>query len=160
MIHDLLIAPFDLGFMRRALVGCFALSLAAPPLGLFLVLRRMSLTSDVLQHGILPGLALGAANMVLLGIGLAASNLRRASNWNLLFALLSFVVYYNVINLTQAWVAAGKTSMGTALVAAHGGAFLIAMTLLWWREHGNSRLGWRGAAGRVAADAQRVKGRA
>ena len=47
MIHDLLIAPFDLGFMRRALVGCFALSLAAPPLGLFLVLRRMSLTSDV-----------------------------------------------------------------------------------------------------------------
>ena len=46
--------------MRRALAGCIALSLAGPPLGVFLVLRRMSLMSDVLQHGILPGIALGA----------------------------------------------------------------------------------------------------
>jgi zinc/manganese transport system permease protein len=46
--------------MRRALAGCLALSVAAPPLGVFLVLRRMSLTADVLQHGILPGVALGA----------------------------------------------------------------------------------------------------
>lgn len=52
--------PFALGFMRRALAGCFALSLAGPPLGVLLVLRRMSLTSDVLQHGMLPGVALGA----------------------------------------------------------------------------------------------------
>ncbi len=52
--------PFALGFMRRALAGCFALSLAGPPLGVILVLRRMSLMSDVLQHGILPGIALGA----------------------------------------------------------------------------------------------------
>ena len=60
MLHSLLIEPFSFGFMRRALAGCFALSLAGPPLGVFLVLRRMSLMSDVLQHGILPGLALGA----------------------------------------------------------------------------------------------------
>ena len=39
----------------------FALSVAAPPLGVFLVLRRMSLMSDVMQHGVLPGIALGAA---------------------------------------------------------------------------------------------------
>jgi zinc/manganese transport system permease protein len=51
--------PFAMGFMRRALAGCFALSLAGPPLGVFLVLRRMSLSADVLQHGILPGIALG-----------------------------------------------------------------------------------------------------
>ncbi len=60
MIQDFLFAPFDLGFMRRALAGCVALSLAGPPLGVLLVLRRMSLTSDGLQHGILPGIALGA----------------------------------------------------------------------------------------------------
>jgi len=47
--------------MRRALAGCLALSVAAPPLGVFLVLRRMSLMSDVLQHGVLPGIAIGAA---------------------------------------------------------------------------------------------------
>ena len=55
-----LFEPFALGFMRRALAGCIALSIAGPPLGVFLVLRRMSLMSDVLQHGILPGIALGA----------------------------------------------------------------------------------------------------
>jgi zinc/manganese transport system permease protein len=59
MLHFLL-DPFAFAFMRRALVGCVALSLAGPPLGVILVLRRMSLMSDVLQHGILPGLALGA----------------------------------------------------------------------------------------------------
>lgn len=57
---DWLLEPFALGFMRRALAGCLALSVAAPPLGVFLVLRRMSLMSDVLQHGVLPGIALGA----------------------------------------------------------------------------------------------------
>lgn len=57
---DFLLEPFALGFMRRALAGCLALSVAAPPLGVFLVLRRMSLMSDVLQHGVLPGIALGA----------------------------------------------------------------------------------------------------
>jgi lipopolysaccharide export system permease protein len=85
------------------------------------------------------GLLFGAANMMLLGIGLSASNPRRASNWNLLFALLTFAVYYNVINLTQAWVASGKSSMGATLLFAHGGAFVIAMMLLWWREQGNTR---------------------
>jgi zinc/manganese transport system permease protein len=72
VILDLFAEPFALGFMRRALVGCLALSLAAPPLGVFLVLRRMSLTSDVLQHGILPGIALGAmvAGLSLWAMGL------------------------------------------------------------------------------------------
>ena len=73
MLYGLLIEPFALGFMRRALAGCLALSVAGPPLGVFLVLRRMSLMSDVLQHGILPGLALGAAvaglSLPVMGIG-------------------------------------------------------------------------------------------
>ena len=89
------------------------------------------------------GLLLGAANMTLLGIGLSASNPRRPNNWNLLFALLAFVVYYNVINLTEAWIAGGKTTLGPALAGAHGGAFVIAIGLLWWREQGASRIGWR-----------------
>lgn len=55
-----LLEPFAQGFMRRALAGCVVLSFAGPPLGVFLVLRRMSLMSDVLQHGALPGIALGA----------------------------------------------------------------------------------------------------
>jgi lipopolysaccharide export system permease protein len=85
------------------------------------------------------GLVLGSANMLLLGIGLAATNPRRPSNWNVLFALLTFVVYYNVINLTQAWVASGKVGMGAALIGAHGGAFAIALWLIWWRDSRNGR---------------------
>jgi lipopolysaccharide export system permease protein len=85
------------------------------------------------------GLIFGGANLVLLGIGLAEANPRRASNWNLLFALLAFVVYYNVINLTQAWVTGGKLGMGMALLLAHGGAFALALGLLAWRDRRNSR---------------------
>jgi lipopolysaccharide export system permease protein len=81
------------------------------------------------------GLFLGAANLLLLAIGLAATNPRRASNWNLLFALLAFVVYYNLINLTQAWVASSRVSMGTALVGLHVSTFAAALALLWWRDH-------------------------
>ncbi|WP_062011202.1 metal ABC transporter permease [Aureimonas sp. AU4] len=57
---DLAIAPFmDFGFMRRALLGCAALSLGACPLGVVLILRRMSLVGDAMSHAILPGAAVG-----------------------------------------------------------------------------------------------------
>ena len=85
------------------------------------------------------GLVLGSANLLLLGIGLAATNPRRPSNWNVLMALLAFVVYYNIINLTKAWVAGAKLGMGTALALTHGSALAIALGLLWWRDSRNSR---------------------
>ncbi|MDH3209931.1 MAG: LPS export ABC transporter permease LptF [Burkholderiaceae bacterium] len=81
------------------------------------------------------GLVMGAANLLLLAIGLSATNPRRTGNWSLLFALLSFVVYYNLINLSKAWVAGGKASMGGVLLATHGSAFLLALALLWWRTY-------------------------
>ena len=81
------------------------------------------------------GLLCGAANLLLLGVGLAARNPRRASNWNLLLALLAFVVYYNLINLSQAWVGGGRVGMGAALLGLHGGMLVLALGLLWWRDH-------------------------
>jgi zinc/manganese transport system permease protein len=60
MLHAALIAPFtDFEFMRRALVGVLALALASGPLGVFLMLRRMSLVGDAMAHAILPGAAVG-----------------------------------------------------------------------------------------------------
>jgi zinc/manganese transport system permease protein len=62
MMHlwDLLVQPFiDFGFMRRALAGSWALAFAAGPLGVFLVLRRLSLMGDAMAHAILPGVAVG-----------------------------------------------------------------------------------------------------
>jgi lipopolysaccharide export system permease protein len=81
------------------------------------------------------GLMFGAANLLLLAIGLSATNPRRASNWNLLFALLAFVVYYNLITLTQAWVADGRMGLGMALFGLHGAVSALALALLWWRDH-------------------------
>ncbi len=89
------------------------------------------------------GLLLAAANLTLLGIGLSAANLRRASNWNLLFALFAFATYYNLINLSDAWVESGRLKMGPALLLTHGGAFALALGLLAWRETGNRRGRWR-----------------
>jgi lipopolysaccharide export system permease protein len=82
------------------------------------------------------GLVFGGANLLLLGIGLAATNPRRASNWNLLLALLGFIVYFNLINLSQAWVANGRLNMGAAMLGIHGSVFVLALALLWWRDHG------------------------
>jgi lipopolysaccharide export system permease protein len=81
------------------------------------------------------GLALGTVNLMLLGVGLAATNPRRASNWNLLFALLAFVIYFNLINLSQAWVANERMPMAAALGGLHGGVLMLALALLWWRDH-------------------------
>lgn len=84
------------------------------------------------------GMAAGGINLVLLAIGLAAANPRRAGNWNLLIALLAFVVYYNLLNLSQAWVASGQLAVGPTLAIVHGGMFVAAVSLLWWRERGAS----------------------
>jgi len=60
MIWDAVFQPFaDYGFMRRALLGCIAISVGATPVGVFLMLRRMSLTGDAMAHAILPGAAVG-----------------------------------------------------------------------------------------------------
>jgi zinc/manganese transport system permease protein len=70
MLYELLIAPFlEFEFMRRALVGTFALSFGAAPIGVFLMLRRMSLIGDAMAHAILPGAAIG---FMLAGLNLFA----------------------------------------------------------------------------------------
>ena len=83
------------------------------------------------------GMILGGINMALLGVGLAASNPRRANNWNLLFALLAFIVYFNLINLSQSWVGNGRVELPRALVAVHGSALLLALFIIWVRDNGN-----------------------
>ena len=60
MLYDFFLAPFaDYAFMKRALVACLALALGGGPVGVLLVLRRMSLMGDALAHSVLPGAAIG-----------------------------------------------------------------------------------------------------
>jgi zinc/manganese transport system permease protein len=59
-LYSLFLEPFiEFSFMQRALWGCLVLSLSATPIGVFLTLRRMSLTGDAMAHAILPGAAIG-----------------------------------------------------------------------------------------------------
>jgi zinc/manganese transport system permease protein len=72
-LYGQLIGPFEsFAFMRIALVACLALALAHGPLGTLLLLRRMSLSGDVLSHAVMPGAALG---FLYAGYSLAALSL-------------------------------------------------------------------------------------
>ena len=78
--YDLLLAPYvEFEFMRRALVGVVALAVGAGPIGVFLMLRRMSLMGDAMAHAILPGAAVGylvsGLNLVAMTIGGLAAGL-------------------------------------------------------------------------------------
>ncbi|MDR4307116.1 metal ABC transporter permease [Chelatococcus sambhunathii] len=71
--YDVVIGPFvEFDFMRRALIGSLALSLGAGPVGVFLMLRRMSLAGDAMAHAILPG---AAAGFLVAGLSLPAMTL-------------------------------------------------------------------------------------
>jgi len=58
--------------MKRALIGAALTSMGSAPLGVFLVLRRMSLMGDVIAHAILPGVA---ASFILYGMALPAMSI-------------------------------------------------------------------------------------
>ncbi|WP_261816920.1 metal ABC transporter permease [Vibrio gallicus] len=80
-------AYLQFGFMRRSLLACIILSFSLPPLGIFLLLRRMSLVGDALSHAVLPGVAIGylVSGMSLLSMGLggffAGLFIALASSW-------------------------------------------------------------------------------
>ena len=73
MLYHAIIEPFvAYGFMRRALIASLALALGCGPIGVLLVLRRMSLMGDAMSHAILPGAAIG---FLLAGLSLPAMSL-------------------------------------------------------------------------------------
>jgi zinc/manganese transport system permease protein len=59
MLSHFLFEPFAEASVRHAMAAVLALALSAGPIGVFLMLRRMSLVGDALAHAILPGVAIG-----------------------------------------------------------------------------------------------------
>lgn len=85
-------------------------------------------------------LPLAAFNLVLLGTGLAAGNPRRGGSGHLVVALLSFVVYYNLLVAAQNAVAGGRLGAGAALLGLHGTVLLASLWLIHARGGGRLRL--------------------
>jgi zinc/manganese transport system permease protein len=139
-----LVSPFaEFAFMRRALAGALILALASAPIGVFLMLRRMTLTGDAIAHGMLPGVALGfllaglsPAAMALGGLGagllvaLAAGFVSRATiqrEETSLAALYLTALALGLVMLSQAASPADVSHIlfGSALALEPAGLVLI-----------------------------------
>ncbi len=73
-MYDYFVEPFiSYIFLRRALVASLALAAGCAPMGVLLVLRRMSLMGDALSHSVMPGVAIGyliaGLSLPIMGIG-------------------------------------------------------------------------------------------
>ncbi|MEZ0278255.1 metal ABC transporter permease [Methyloceanibacter sp.] len=119
---EALTGPFaEFSFMRRALVGCLALSLSAPPIGVFLMLRRMSLMGDAMSHAILPGAAIG---YLLAGLSLFAMSLGGFAA-GLAVALAAGLVARSTVLREDASLAAFyllSLALGVAIISIKGSA--------------------------------------
>lgn len=119
-LYHLIIAPFtDFAFMRRALAGCLALSLGAAPVGVFLILRRMSLMGDAMAHAILPGAALG---FLVAGLSLPAMTLGGLAA-GVIVAMLAGAIARVTVLREDASLAAFyliSLALGVLLVSTHG----------------------------------------
>ncbi len=119
-MFEWLISPFlQYGFMQRALFGSIVLSVSCAPVGVFLMLRRMSLTGDAMSHAILPGAALG---FLLFGLDILPMTIGGLIV-GLLVALGSGVVSRFTVQKEDASMAAFyliSLAVGVLLVSWHG----------------------------------------
>jgi lipopolysaccharide export system permease protein len=75
------------------------------------------------------GLAIAAVNLLLIALVLSVVNPRAGRGLGLALALLSFVVYYNLLNVGLSRIATGRMQFTYVMLALHGGIF--ALTVLW-----------------------------
>ncbi len=94
------------------------------------------------------GLALSAVNLIIVALLLSAANPRAGRGFGLAFALLSFVLYYNMLNVGYSRIANGRFDFANWMVLLHGGIFigcLIWMAARHWQWSWRHWLPSRGA---------------
>jgi lipopolysaccharide export system permease protein len=79
------------------------------------------------------GLPLSALTLALLAIPLSFVNPRASRSVNLIFALLTYMVYSNLISIAQAWVSQGRLSFTTGWWVVHAGMLLV-LVLMFFRR--------------------------
>lgn len=119
-LYQTLVDPFvEFAFMRRALIGCLALALGSGPIGLFLVMRRMSLVGDAMSHAVLPGAAVG---FMCAGLSLPAMSLGGFVAGVLVALLAGLATRFTGIREDASFAAFYllSLSLGVLLVSTHG----------------------------------------
>jgi lipopolysaccharide export system permease protein len=94
------------------------------------------------------GLGLCALNLMLLAVSLSAVNPRAGRSYQFALALLTFVVYYNMVNIGQSWISNGRFGFAGWMLTLHGGMFSLALGWLWAR---NQNWSWRNLVSRQRA---------
>lgn len=91
------------------------------------------------------GIPLAALNLAVLAIPLAFVNPRAGRTNNFLFALLTYMIYSNLLSVSHAWVAQGKLRFEIGVWAVHVGMFLLLIILFHRRQNPLAwgRLRWR-----------------
>jgi len=86
------------------------------------------------------GLLFAAINFVIIGVAISSVNPRVNKSVNVVFALFIFVVYYNLLNLGQSWIASGLLSFAAYMLLLHGVVFVLAGL---WLAKGHNNWHWR-----------------
>lgn len=91
------------------------------------------------------GLPLAALNLAILAIPLAFVNPRAGRTNNLIFALLTYMIYSNLLSVSQAWVAQGRLAFEIGVWAVHVAMFLLLIVLFYRRQNPLAwgKLAWR-----------------
>jgi lipopolysaccharide export system permease protein len=81
-------------------------------------------------------LPLAVLIMGIVAIPLAFVNPRSGRSWNLVFAVLIYVLYYNMLSIFQAWTAQGRVSPWVGLWPVHVAMLLLIAALFYRRLYG------------------------
>ncbi len=76
------------------------------------------------------GLALAAANFVLIGLAVSRVNPRIGRNGNMIFSLFTFILYYNLVNLGLSRIGSGRSGFWAYMITLHGTVFVLSVLLL------------------------------
>ena len=86
------------------------------------------------------GLALAAFNLLFVALLVSAVNPRAGRGFGIAFALLTFVVYYNLINFGYSRIASGSVEFSQWVIMLHGGVFGLAAI---WMAVRHNQWSWR-----------------
>jgi lipopolysaccharide export system permease protein len=80
------------------------------------------------------GMAVAALNFVLLALAVAHANPRSGKSAHLPMSLLTFVAYFNLINLSRAWIDTGRFQLWPTLILLHVSIALLALAIICLRD--------------------------